>query len=107
MRNPVARNDYNRAATHPDRSKEPKLTVDEGLLDYYAENAHSVAQEVYEDACSRVAGTSENYHVVQSSPPVIVVVPELSEQDIKDRVLRVEMLSVTPVYYAAEDLTQR
>lgn len=48
MRNPVAHHDHNRAATHPDRSKNPPNTVDEGLLDYLAENAENVAQEEYE-----------------------------------------------------------
>ena len=50
MRNPVARNDHNRAAVHTDRTKCPPNTVDEGLLDYYAENAQDVAQSVY-DGC--------------------------------------------------------
>lgn len=56
MRNPVAKNDHNRAATHPDRSKEPQLTVDEGLLDYYAENAQDVAQSEYERASVNYPG---------------------------------------------------
>lgn len=49
MRNLVAKNDHNRAATHLDRSKEPQLTVDEGLLDYFAESAENVAQRVYDN----------------------------------------------------------
>lgn len=56
MRNPVARNDFNRAATHPDRSKRPQLTVDEGLLDYYAENAENVAYCEYQRASTNAPG---------------------------------------------------
>ncbi|QEG12349.1 hypothetical protein OMEGA_287 [Klebsiella phage vB_KaeM_KaOmega] len=56
MRNPVARNDYNRAATHPDRSKRPQKTVDEGLLDYFAENAENVAYSEYERASTNAPG---------------------------------------------------
>lgn len=58
MRNPVARHDFNRASTHQDRSKRPQQTVDEGLLDFYAENAENVAQSVYRESCSRVSGMS-------------------------------------------------
>lgn len=50
MRNLVAKNDHNRSATHLDRSKEPQLSVDEGLLDYFAENAENVAQREYDRA---------------------------------------------------------
>lgn len=50
MRNFVAKNDYNRAAVHPDRTKKPQVGVLEGLLDYYAENAQDVAQSEYERA---------------------------------------------------------
>ena len=57
MRNPVAKNDFNRAATHPDRSKRPPQTVDEGLLDYYAENASEVAEDVYDNTEVRKAKT--------------------------------------------------
>ncbi|QQG33564.1 hypothetical protein [Pectobacterium phage PcCB7V] len=56
MRNPVARNDYNRAATHPDRPKLPQKTVDEGLLDYFAENAENVAYSEYERASTNAPG---------------------------------------------------
>lgn len=56
MRNPVARNDYNRSATHPDRSKEPQQSVDEGLLEYYAINAQSVAYSEYERASANAPG---------------------------------------------------
>lgn len=56
MRNPVARNDYNRAVTHPDRSKRPQKTVDEGLLDYFAENAENVAYSEYERASKSSPG---------------------------------------------------
>lgn len=56
MRNPVARNDFNRAAAHPDRSKRPQKTVDEGLLDYFAENAENVAYSEYERASTNAPG---------------------------------------------------
>ncbi len=56
MRNPVAKNDFNRAATHSDRSKRPQLTVDEGLLDYYAENAQDVAEGEYARASVNAPG---------------------------------------------------
>lgn len=49
MRNLVAKNDHNRSSVHPDRTKRPPNTVDEGLLDYYAENAVDVAQDVYDN----------------------------------------------------------
>ncbi|UNA02900.1 hypothetical protein [Enterobacter phage vB_ExiM_F5M1E] len=57
MRNLVAKNDHNRAATHLDRSKEPLLTVDEGLLDYYAEHAENVAQSEYARASVNAPGS--------------------------------------------------
>lgn len=63
MRNPVAKNDHNRAATHLDRSKEPQNTVDEGLLDYFAENAEKVAQREYD----RAAGFLPPGHLVKKS----------------------------------------
>lgn len=50
MRNLVAKYDHNRAAVHTDRSKEPQLSLDEGLLEYFAENAQDVAQSEYERA---------------------------------------------------------
>lgn len=56
MRNFVAKNDRNRAATHLDRSKEPQLTIDEGLLDYFAENAENVAYSEYERASKSSPG---------------------------------------------------
>lgn len=96
MRNFVAKNDRNRAATHLDRSKEPQLSVDEGLLDYYAENAENVAQRVYDNKEVRcfidgteIKGIVDFEHIVRCPPP--------SEEDIRDRVLRIEM-SFTPGY---------
>lgn len=59
MRNFVAKNDFNRAAVHPDRSKEPQKTVDEGLLDYYVENAQGLSEEQYEMATPFVENTSD------------------------------------------------
>lgn len=56
MRNPVARHDYNRSATHQDRSKRPQNTVDEGLLDYFVENAENVAYSEYERASTNAPG---------------------------------------------------
>ncbi|QYC52500.1 hypothetical protein [Salmonella phage SSBI34] len=50
MRNLVAKHNHNRPAIHPDRSKEPQNTIEEGLLDYFAENAQDVAQEEYKRA---------------------------------------------------------
>lgn len=34
MRNFVAKHDFNRASTHVDKSKEPQLTIEDGLNDY-------------------------------------------------------------------------
>lgn len=56
MRNPVARNDFNRAATHPDRSKRPQKTVDEGLLEYFSENAENVAYCEYQRSSVNAPG---------------------------------------------------
>lgn len=56
MRNLVAKHDRSRAATHLDRSKEPQQTVDEGLLDYYAENAENVAYCEYQRASTNAPG---------------------------------------------------
>jgi hypothetical protein len=93
MRNLVAKHDHNRAATHLDRSKEPQLSVDEGLLDYYAENAENVAQRVYDNESVRLfIGGTEVKGLVDFEPA-----QPLSEEDKKNRVLRVEM-SFTPGY---------
>lgn len=74
MRNPVARHDHNRAATHQDRSKRPQQTVDEGLLDFYAENAENVAQSVYRESCSRVVGmTPDDSDLVPMEPGEIYI----------------------------------
>lgn len=56
MRNLVAKNDRNRAATHPDRSKRPQKTVDEGLLEYFSENAENVAYREYQRASTNAPG---------------------------------------------------
>lgn len=90
MRNPVAKHDYNRAATHLDRSKEPLLTVDEGLLDYYAENAQDVAESVYGNSSVRCFIDGKNLSLRFDSAPTVKC-PPLSEEDIKNRVLRVEL----------------
>lgn len=94
MRNPVARNDYNRAATHPDRSKRPQKTVDDGLLDYYAENAENVAQRVYDNKEVRCFIDGEEVKPVVDFTPAVKCLP-LSEGDMKSRTLRVE-LTLTP-----------
>lgn len=94
MRNPVARNDYNRAATHPDRSKQPQKTVDEGLLDYFAENAENVAQRVYDNREVRCFIDGEEVKPLVDFTPAVKCIP-LSEEDTKSRTLRVE-LTLTP-----------
>lgn len=109
MRNLVAKHDRNRAATHLDRSKEPQQTVDEGLLDYYAENAENVAQEEY-DRCKdylppgsvvkksdypKLARLFMNGEEVVGVKDIVnhsVCCPALSEEDIKNRVLRLELI---------------
>ncbi|URC22675.1 hypothetical protein KASHIRA_01010 [Serratia phage vB_SmaM-Kashira] len=48
MRNLVAKNDFNRAAVHTDRSKEPQDSGDEGLLEYLAQTSENAAQEEYQ-----------------------------------------------------------
>lgn len=69
MNNPVAKNNFNRPATHPDRSKEPQNTVEEGLLDYYAENAENVAQGVYKSGCDTVIlGRNSDNHQMTYKP---------------------------------------
>lgn len=92
MRNPVARNDYNRSATHPDRSKRPQKTVDEGLLDYYAENADNVAQCVYDNKEVKLFVDGQRMSRVKDLVTQSVYCPPLSEDDIKNRVLRMEVL---------------
>lgn len=94
MRNLVAKNDHNLAATHLDRSKEPQLTVDEGLLDYYAENAENVAQRVYDNKEVRCLIDGEEVKPQVDLTPVVKYLP-LSEEDKKSRTLRVE-LTLTP-----------
>lgn len=99
MRNLVVKNDRNRAATHLDRSKEPQLTVGEGLLDYFAESAENVAQRVYDNESVRCfIGETELKGVVDLEPAIKF--PPLSEEDKENRVLRVEM-SFTPGYNPA------
>lgn len=89
MRNPVARHDYNRSATHQDRSKLPQNTVDEGLLDYYAENAENVAQTVYGIDSVRLFLGNKEIKRLDDHAPKVKVLP-LSEEDKRNRVLRVE-----------------
>lgn len=119
MRNPVARNDYNRAATHPDRSKRPQNSVEEGLLDYYAENAQSVAQSEYNKASGwlspgqvvkksdhpdlgrvfingKILGVIKEFSQAAHCPP-------LSEEDKNNRILRVT-LCLTPTPGTLEEL---
>lgn len=115
MRNPVAKHNHNRAVVHPDRSKRPQKTVDEGLLDYYAENAQDVAQGVYKDACDRVLlSRNRDNHVVGMMPDDSYIVPmtpgdikpiELSEQDKKERILRFEIV-FTPQNTALDELME-
>lgn len=94
MRNLVAKHDRNRAATHPDRSKRPQLTVDEGLLDYYAENAQDVAEGVYDNSSVRCFIDGQEVKPLVDFTPAVKC-PPLSEEDIKGRTLRVE-LTLTP-----------
>lgn len=115
MRNLVAKHNHNRAAVHPDRSKKPQKTVDEGLLDYYAENAQDVAQGVYKEACERVVlSRNSDDHVVGMIPDYSYIVPttlvdikpvELSEQDKKERILRFEIV-FTPQNTALDELME-
>lgn len=91
MRNPVAKNDFNRAATHPDRSKRPQLTVDEGLLDYYAENAQDVAESVYDNTSVRCFVDGEEINPVVDFTPAVIC-PPLSEEDREKRIV----LTLTP-----------
>lgn len=112
MRNPVAKHDYNRAATHLDRSKEPQLSVDEGLLDYYAEHAENVAQEEYGRCAdylppgtvikksdypklARLFMNGEEIKSVTQFTDAVIKHEPLSEEDKKSRTLRVE-LTLTP-----------
>lgn len=92
MRNPVAKNDHNRSATHPDRSKEPQLSVDEGLLDYYAENAQAVAQGVYDNREVVLFINDEQIKPVTHDSCVVMKRQTLSEEDEKERILRVELV---------------
>lgn len=109
MRNLVAKHDRNRAATHLDRSKEPQQTVDEGLLDYYAENAENVAQEEYERCAdylppgtvikksdypklARLFMNGEEIVGVKDIVTHSVHCPTLSEEEIKNRILKVELV---------------
>lgn len=109
MRNLVAKHDYNRAATHLDRSKEPQLSVDEGLLDYYAENAEKVAQEEYGRCAdylppgtvikksdypklARLFMNGEEIKSVTHYTDMVLKREPLSEEDKKHRILRVELV---------------
>lgn len=109
MRNLVAKHDRNRAATHLDRSKEPQLSVDEGLLDYYAENAENVAQEEYERCAdylppgtvikksdypklARLFMNGEEIKPVTHYTDMVLKREHLSEEDQKHRILRVELV---------------
>lgn len=91
MRNLVAKHDRNRAATHLDRSKEPQQTVDEGLLDYYAENAENVAQCVYDNKEVKLFVDGEEVKPIIDITPAVRCLP-LSEDDKKNRVLRIELV---------------
>lgn len=100
MRNPVAKNDYNRAAVHPDRSKSPHLTVEEGLLDWYAENAQDVAESVYDNNSVRLFIDGKEIEPVDESV-FDVKCSTLSEEDMKTRTLRVEFtFTPTPGMWA-------
>lgn len=109
MRNPVAKHDHNRAATHPDRSKEPQLSVGEGLLDHYAENAENVAQEEYGRCMdylpqktvfkksdypklARIFMNGEEIKPVTQFTEAALKHKPLSEEDKKNRVLRGELV---------------
>lgn len=94
MRNQVVRNDFTRAATHPDRSKRPRLTVGEGLLDYFAENAQDVAEGVYGNSSVRCFIDGQEVKPLLDFAPAVKC-PPLSEEDTKNRVLSVE-LSMKP-----------
>lgn len=109
MRNLVAKHDRNRAATHLDRSKESQLSVDEGLLDYYAENAENVAQEEYGRCAdylppgtvikksdypklARLFMNGEEIKPVTHYTDMVLKREPLSEEDKKHRTLRVELV---------------
>lgn len=75
MRNFVAKNDFNRASTHVDRSKEPQLTIEDGLDDYHEaqvdcplcaeEDAHR------EEFCRELQDklNKELFTMINSTPP--------------------------------------
>lgn len=92
MRNLVAKRNHNRAATHLDRSKEPQLTVDEGLLDYYAENAQNVAEKVYDSSSVTVFLDGKDAPRFMKDSDVVIKCPGPSEEDKEKRVLRVELM---------------
>lgn len=92
MRNIVAKNNHNRAAIHLDRSKEPQQTVDEGLLDYYAENAENVAQRVYDNREVKLFVDGEEIRPVTHYTDMVLKREPLSEEDKKHRILRVELV---------------
>ncbi|URC22143.1 hypothetical protein CHUUTOTORO_00580 [Serratia phage vB_SmaM-ChuuTotoro] len=60
MRNLVAKNDFNRASVHADRSKEPQDSVEEGLLEYLAQTSENDAQAEYG---RHIAGPSAKLYI--------------------------------------------
>lgn len=60
MRNLVAKNDFNRASVHADRSKEPQDSVEEGLLEYLAQTSENDAQAEYG---RHIAGSSVKLYI--------------------------------------------
>lgn len=68
MRNLVAKNDFNRAAVHLDRSKEPQVSVEEGLEEHYIEvnerpsgnTPEQIAWEEYKARCDQVRASGES-----------------------------------------------
>lgn len=77
MRNPVSRHDFNRASTHVDRSKEPQLTIEDGLDDYHGEQA---ALD-YKDRCDEIL-LSRN-----GSESVISFGPGISDAEVMEILL--------------------
>lgn len=75
MRNPVSRHDFNRASTHVDRSKEPQLTIEDGLDDYHEGQVDCpicAEEDAYrEEFCRELQGRldKELFTIINSTPP--------------------------------------
>lgn len=75
MRNFVAKHDFNRASTHVDRSKEPQLTIEDGLDDYHEAHLDCpiCAEEELrrEEFCQELQDklNKELFTIINSTPP--------------------------------------